>query len=311
MVLEVHEAEALRLALCVAHQLVARDLAVLVEHGAELLIRHLVVDVLHEHVREDLVGVHRLPVLLGDELSDEDNLAVEEHAVDLGDSLLGSLAGLVVNETVALRLTGLVGDNLAGEDVAEGGERVVKRHVVDGLVEVLDEHVAEARFADARVAARPHDPAGAVLDLAIVQGIQGPLGVRDVVVVHVGVSERAAGDRVAADANRGHRPHLLEHVEEEALAYVRVQVSNVERGRHGAWLARGKAGRARRCSRRSGSRGGSSCCRGGSRGSRGSGSSLLSRGGLRCGSSCRSHPVVCFFFVRFLFFLVFLSRVNQ
>ena len=33
---------------------------------------------------------------------------------------------------------------LAGEDVAEGGEGVVEGLVVDGLVQVLDEHVSHA-----------------------------------------------------------------------------------------------------------------------------------------------------------------------
>lgn len=53
-------------------------------------------------------------------------LVVEQHTVDGLDSSLGGLSGLVVDETVAFRAAVLVGSDLAGQDVAESGERVVE-----------------------------------------------------------------------------------------------------------------------------------------------------------------------------------------
>jgi hypothetical protein len=55
----------------------------------------------------------------------------------LVDGLLGGLVGLVVHKAVALRLAGGVQGDLARQDVAEGGEGVVQRLVVDVLVQVL------------------------------------------------------------------------------------------------------------------------------------------------------------------------------
>ena len=72
--------------------------------------------------------------LAGDVGTDEDLLVVEEHSVDVGDGSLGSLTSLVVDESVSERDTELVGSDLAGEDVSEGGEGVVESLVVNGLV---------------------------------------------------------------------------------------------------------------------------------------------------------------------------------
>ena len=69
-------------------------------------------------------------------MADVDLLVVEQHAVDSLDGSLGGLSGLVVNETVALGTAMLVGGDLAREDVAEGGKRVVQSLMTSLLAEL-------------------------------------------------------------------------------------------------------------------------------------------------------------------------------
>lgn len=59
-------------------------------------------------------------------VSDEDLPVVEQHAVDGLDGSIGSLGGLVVDETVTSGSSSVVDGDLAGEDVSEGGEGVVE-----------------------------------------------------------------------------------------------------------------------------------------------------------------------------------------
>ena len=66
--------------------------------------------------------------------------------------------------------------NLAGEDVAEGRESVVQRLVVDGLVQVLDEHVAHSGLPEGGVSLGPHDSDWFAFDHVEVHGVQGSLG---------------------------------------------------------------------------------------------------------------------------------------
>lgn len=51
----------------------------------------------------------------------------------------------------------------AGENVAERGKRVVEGLVVDLLVQVLDENIADAVLSKRRVAVRPHNSHRSVL----------------------------------------------------------------------------------------------------------------------------------------------------
>ena len=113
--------------------------------------------------------------LLGDVVADVDLLVVQKHAVDSLDGGIGSLGGLVVDETVALGTTLLIGGNLAGENVAEGGEGVVEGFVVDGLVEVFDEDVALAGLAKGGITLGPHDTAGTSLNERVVERLQSTL----------------------------------------------------------------------------------------------------------------------------------------
>ena len=134
-----------------------------------------------------------------------------------------------------------IADDLAREDVSEEGEGVVELLVVDRLVQVLDEDVADVGAAEAGVALAPHDAAGAALDLREVHGVEGALGVGEGVVVDVAVAEGAAGDGVAADADGRDGADGVEDLEEKTLVGVGGQVADVKRGGLEA-LALGAAG---------------------------------------------------------------------
>jgi hypothetical protein len=168
------------------------------------------------------------PLLLADVVSDVDLLVVEQHVVDGLDGGVGGLGRLVVDESVSPGSTVLVNGDLAGEDVAEGGESVVEGLVVRGtrrnqlsvfrknfhtfhgettdlvvnlLVQVLDENVASRALPQGRVPLAPHDPARTPLDQAVVEAVEGSFAVGTVEVVDVGVSERTTGDGVSADSD--------------------------------------------------------------------------------------------------------------
>ena len=65
--------------------------------------------------------------------------------------------------------------DFAAEDVAEGREGVVHGLVVDGLVQVLDEDVANSGPAKARVSLAPHDADGLALQHVEVHRVQSTL----------------------------------------------------------------------------------------------------------------------------------------
>lgn len=136
-------------------------------------------------------------------MSDEDLSVVEQHAVDGLDGSVGSLSGLVVDETVTSGSSSIVDGDLAGEDVSEGGEGVVeslkeergsrvseeerendRAHVedthlvVNSLVEVLDEDVSLSSLPESRVSLGPHDSAGSSLDEGVVEGVKSSLSCR-------------------------------------------------------------------------------------------------------------------------------------
>jgi len=64
---------------------------------------------------------------------------------------------------------------LAGQNVSEGGECIVEGLVVNALVQVLDEDVADARLADGRIPLRPHDAAWPAFDCIKVHRVQSTL----------------------------------------------------------------------------------------------------------------------------------------
>ena len=65
--------------------------------------------------------------------------------------------------------------HLTGEDVPEGGERIVHGLVVDALVQVLDEDVANSRSPQGGITLAPHDPDGTSFQHIEVHGVQSTL----------------------------------------------------------------------------------------------------------------------------------------
>lgn len=65
---------------------------------------------------------------------------------------------------------------LAGEDVSKGREGVIQGLVVNGLVEVLDKHVAHSRLPEGGVSLGPHDSDWLAFHHVKVHGVQGSLG---------------------------------------------------------------------------------------------------------------------------------------
>jgi hypothetical protein len=229
----VDKAEAAAFALFVAGDGGGGDVTVLLEEFTEVFVRDLELDVLDINVGE--VGLHLLELahalLLGDVVADKDLLLVEQHAVDVLDSVVGGLGGLVMDESVALGVAELVLGDLAAQDVTEGGEGVVESLVVNGVVQVLDEDVALAGLAQSGVALGPHDAARLALDDGVVQLLEGLLAVLRAVVVNIGVAERATGDGVAADTDGRDLANGGEQLEEHGLGDGGVELADIERGR--------------------------------------------------------------------------------
>merc|ERR1719337_728257 len=139
------------------------------------------------------------------------------------DRLLRRVLRLEVHEPVTLRLASLITSDLAREDVAEEAERVVEGFVVDVGVQVLHKYVPLASLAHGRVTVAPHNAAGAALDLGVVQGVKGPLGIGDVVVVHVSVAEGLPRDGVTANTDRSNRTNRIEHLVQHGFSDFLVQ----------------------------------------------------------------------------------------
>ena len=184
------------------------------------------------------VGEHLLFLLVAlgllDEGNDGDFFASDLHAVDTDDGLLGGFFGLKVDEAVAEGLALLVSGDLAGEDGSEDGEGVVESTVVDGGVEVLDEHVASTSLTDGGVTDGPHDTdraAGA--DVGEVQALHSLLGVLGGLEVDVGVPEGALRVNVTAHLDGHDHTDLGEEVEESVFGVRQVggEVANIERAR--------------------------------------------------------------------------------
>lgn len=62
--------------------------------------------------------------------------------------------------------------NFARQDVSKSGECVVESFVINGFIQVLDEDVANSRFAQRRISLGPHDANGGTIDRVKVHGVQ-------------------------------------------------------------------------------------------------------------------------------------------
>ena len=65
--------------------------------------------------------------LLGDVVTNEDLLVVEEHAINRLNGVLGSLSGFIVDEAITLGVALLIDGDLAGENITKRDERIVER----------------------------------------------------------------------------------------------------------------------------------------------------------------------------------------
>ena len=126
------------------------------------------------------------------------------HAVYGG---LGSFFRLEVNVAVAFAFALAIQGDLTRKNLAEErGEFVLKLLVVNICAEVLDEHVANARLPQRRIALRPHDAARSALKVtarndSAVQGMKSTLGILMVVEVDVRVTEGPLQHGLATDAD--------------------------------------------------------------------------------------------------------------
>lgn len=92
--------------------------------------------------------------------------------IDFFDGDIGGLLCFEVDEPVSLGCAGLVLSDFAAQNAPEGRERIVHGLVVDGLVQVFDENVADSGFAERRVSLGPHDADGTAFDQIEVHCVQ-------------------------------------------------------------------------------------------------------------------------------------------
>merc|ERR1719339_463025 len=199
----------------ILHHFVGGDLAKLGEHFLEFLVSKVLSEVLDVHVGELLGLLSQL-------------LLVEQHAVDLLDGVHGGLLRLKMNEAIAFGATVGVLGNLAAEDVPEGREGVVHRLVVDALVQVLDEDVADTAPPEGRVTLAPHDTDGTSLEHVKVHRVEGTFGISGLLKVDVGVPKRAPGDHVPTHSDGEDWPCRRELLKEHRLSNLRGEIADVE-----------------------------------------------------------------------------------
>jgi len=227
--LVVEESEAPGFSLSVLHQHSAGDLSVLLEEILNFFVRGGGVQVLDVHVGK-VFGVLLHPFLLGNKGANIHNerRRPDVHAIHFRNGIISHLFSLIMNKAITLALSLFVNSDLARKNVSKVREGVVQGLVINGLVQVLDEHVSNTGLSHGGITLRPHDTARLVLDGNIVQGLQSTLGVKGVVEVDVGISERSAGDSITANTNRSHRSNLVEQFEQMPLGGIKGEVANVQ-----------------------------------------------------------------------------------
>jgi len=201
----------------------------------EVGLGHVFREVLDEDVGK-LLGISTETFTTGDEGLHFDDLTFNGLTVDSGDDLLGIFFVGEVDETITEGFTLGVGGDLARENVAEDGESIVERLVVDGLSEVVDEDVTLVGLTEGGVAVRPHDTArdflaGGGVTEANVHGIESLFSIFEAMEVDIGVTERAASDGVTADTDGGDRANSVELIVQHSFADIGIEVTNVEGGR--------------------------------------------------------------------------------
>ena len=76
----------------------------------------------------------------------------------------------------------------------------------------------------------PHNTTWLALNVGEIHRFKGTFGVGDLVVVDIGIAERAAGDGVATDANGGNGANGIEDFVEKAFGDFGEEIAYVEGG---------------------------------------------------------------------------------
>jgi len=124
----------------------------------------------------------------------------------------------------------IVRHHFARQNISKQRKRIVKLFVVDALVKILDENVTDSTAPQGRIALTPHDTAGVALDHGVIHGVEGSFGVRDLMEIHVRVSEGSAGHGITTDTDGGHGTDGVEDLEKKAFVDIGFEVTHVEGG---------------------------------------------------------------------------------
>ena len=165
------------------------------------------------------------------EVTDLNFLSINEHTIELFNGSIGSFGSFVMDVSVSLGLSSLaIRHNLARENVSKETKGIVELLVVNRLVKVLDKDVTDTGTTERGITLTPHDAAGLALDHGVVHGVEGALGIGQLMKVDVGVTKRATGDGITADTNGGDGSDGVENLKQETLVHIWGKIADVKRG---------------------------------------------------------------------------------
>mmetsp|Transcript_49129 Transcript_49129/g.81547 ORF Transcript_49129/g.81547 Transcript_49129/m.81547 type:complete len:247 (+) Transcript_49129:622-1362(+) len=150
------------------------------------------------------------------------------HTIDSSNRLLCRLLSLVVDKAISARFPIRLTRNLAGEDVSKQTEGIIESLIVNVAIQILHVDVACTALSKAWVSLAPHDSARAALDAGVVQCVERPLCICHGMEVHVAITQGAAGDTIAADADRSHGANRVEDFVQHRLCDIWVKIANIQ-----------------------------------------------------------------------------------
>jgi len=223
----------------ITHHFVGGDLPELGENFLQFLVTEVLSKVLDVHVGEllGLLSQLLLALLAGNESANKDLLLIQQHAINLLDGVHGSLLGLKVNKSITLAGSISILGNFTGEDVTEGRKGIVHSLVVNGLVQVLDEDVADSRSPEGGVTLAPHNPDWAAFQDIEIHRVKSSLSISGLLEVYVGVAKGSSSNHIPADPDGQDGASGGELLEEHGLSDLRGEITDIEAG-HGVVGAR-------------------------------------------------------------------------
>mmetsp|Transcript_6690 Transcript_6690/g.15234 ORF Transcript_6690/g.15234 Transcript_6690/m.15234 type:complete len:558 (-) Transcript_6690:17-1690(-) len=261
------------------------NLPILFKLCLQPLIIPLIRNVLDKHIRKRL---RIRSVITTHKHANLNFLTINQHAIQLLNGIRGRLIRLIVNIAIPLgKSSPLIGNNLTTQNIPKQRKRIVQLLIINPLVQILHKDVSHAAPPHGRIALAPHDATRLALDIGKVHAVQCAIGIAHLVVVHVGVPQRAAGDGIATDADGGDGSDGVEDFEEESFVHFGEEVADVEGGgvevvgaccSGAAAAAGGGGGGGGGCRGGCGGRGGFGCCRWGGGGSGGGGGCFFGLG---------------------------------